>query len=369
MALATRCPYCQTTFRVVHDQLKLFNGIVRCGNCRQIFNGVEQLLPDEAMAPASSRETAPPAPRISGIAQPTPSAEPDDDLKLILSTPDEESEPALALLEQTPDPVFSDDIYPDPVPDSSTSGFDALPELDLKADSRKEPHFVDAVHSPDADSEIVPTELPQAGFSTILEARQAQAYSESGAASFDEVEPVVAAASEPGFVKRARRQQRFGRFWRILMWLGVLVMLPALLLQAVDAFHVRIAASFPALKPMLEQACEFMECPAELYRQIDHLSVEVSELQAPTNNEKAYTLNVVLRNRSRSAQVWPNIELTLNDSNEKPVARRVFGADDYLPNSQNVVSGFGASSEQSVKLVFELEQIKPAGYRVYLFYP
>ena len=44
MALATRCPYCQTTFRVAHDQLKLRAGLVRCGACKEIFNGIEHLL-------------------------------------------------------------------------------------------------------------------------------------------------------------------------------------------------------------------------------------------------------------------------------------------------------------------------------------
>lgn len=48
MALATRCPYCQTAFRVASDQLKLRAGLVRCGTCKEIFNGIENLLhPDE----------------------------------------------------------------------------------------------------------------------------------------------------------------------------------------------------------------------------------------------------------------------------------------------------------------------------------
>ena len=44
MVLATRCPHCRTTFRVVQDQLKLRGGLVRCGACKEIFNGTENLL-------------------------------------------------------------------------------------------------------------------------------------------------------------------------------------------------------------------------------------------------------------------------------------------------------------------------------------
>lgn len=42
-ALATRCPYCHTQFRVTPHQLALRDGMVRCGTCREIFNGEDYL--------------------------------------------------------------------------------------------------------------------------------------------------------------------------------------------------------------------------------------------------------------------------------------------------------------------------------------
>ncbi|QRX80975.1 DUF3426 domain-containing protein [Glaciimonas sp. PAMC28666] len=51
MALATQCPHCLTTFRVANDQLKLRAGLVRCGSCREVFNGIEHLVrPDHPAA-------------------------------------------------------------------------------------------------------------------------------------------------------------------------------------------------------------------------------------------------------------------------------------------------------------------------------
>ena len=44
--LATRCPHCQTRFRVTVAQLELRAGLVRCGACREIFNGRDHLLGD-----------------------------------------------------------------------------------------------------------------------------------------------------------------------------------------------------------------------------------------------------------------------------------------------------------------------------------
>ena len=50
--LATRCPHCQTRFRVTTQQLLLRDGLVRCGACREIFNA------------NSSEPTLPPTPHI-----------------------------------------------------------------------------------------------------------------------------------------------------------------------------------------------------------------------------------------------------------------------------------------------------------------
>lgn len=52
MALTTRCPQCGTSFKVVPDQLRVRNGLVRCGACATVFDGRACLLP-EAGVPAS----------------------------------------------------------------------------------------------------------------------------------------------------------------------------------------------------------------------------------------------------------------------------------------------------------------------------
>lgn len=61
MALATQCPHCYTSFRVANDQLKLYGGMVRCGACKQTFNGIEHLIP-----PGSSPKP-PPVPEPSPL--------------------------------------------------------------------------------------------------------------------------------------------------------------------------------------------------------------------------------------------------------------------------------------------------------------
>ena len=60
MALATKCPHCNTIFRVAADQLKLRGGIVRCGTCKEVFDGNAALVdPSAALLPSANPVPAP----------------------------------------------------------------------------------------------------------------------------------------------------------------------------------------------------------------------------------------------------------------------------------------------------------------------
>ena len=45
MSQITRCPSCSTSFKVVADQLRISEGWVRCGQCKEVFDAVAHLLP------------------------------------------------------------------------------------------------------------------------------------------------------------------------------------------------------------------------------------------------------------------------------------------------------------------------------------
>ncbi|WP_369988281.1 DUF3426 domain-containing protein [Pseudomonas xanthosomatis] len=72
-SFVTQCPHCQTSFRVTHHQLSVARGVVRCGNCLQVFNAAKQLLEQNraanAQAPAPEPAAAP-APVAAPVEQP-----------------------------------------------------------------------------------------------------------------------------------------------------------------------------------------------------------------------------------------------------------------------------------------------------------
>ena len=186
-------------------------------------------------------------------------------------------------------------------------------------------------------------------------------------AGVDESESAALDHEELGFVKRANRSERYGRAANITLAVGTPLLLVALLLQGATTFRNTLAADYPSLKPALATACAVLGCKIELPAQLDMLSIEQGELQTVADN--TFSFSTVLRNQARTAQAWPHIELILNDSADKPVLRRVFAPREYLASQADVDKGFNPRSEQTVKLYFELSQLKASGYHIAIFYP
>jgi len=172
---------------------------------------------------------------------------------------------------------------------------------------------------------------------------------------------------EPEFVRRGRQKEQSGKRRMILMGAGSALLVVALAAQAVTTFRDVLAARYPATRPALATACSLLGCRIQLPAQIDNLAIETGELQ--TLGPNTYMLSTLLRNQGSLVQAWPSIELALTDVNDKPVLRRVFGPAEYLPQGVSAAAGFGARAEQPVKLYFKLDQLKPSGYRIAVFYP
>lgn len=282
------------------------------------------------------------------------------------------------VLEETPESALPSDDASGKVPESTA------PEasIDTPTETREDPLLrmtlmdfahergepgKDAAAPPDAD-EDVPDDVERAidDLNNRPWRREADDTTTADADALDRADEEEYV--EPAFVRQGRRKERIGRIVRVFMVTASVVLLLALAAQSAYLFRDRIAAWFPQTKPILAEACAYLGCQVGLPAQIDDVSIESSELQALSAQTNTFSLTVLLRNHGATEQAWPHIELTLNDNNEVPIARRVFTPREYL-STDNPTSGFAARSEQPVKLFFELSQLKASGYRVYLFYP
>jgi predicted Zn finger-like uncharacterized protein len=154
------------------------------------------------------------------------------------------------------------------------------------------------------------------------------------------------------------------------IWLGLIAALTLVLFaQTAYFFRVEIAARLPGLKPALIVYCELLLCSIPLPQEADQMSIESSDLEAHPVRVGVVTLNVILRNRASYAQAYPHLELTLTDTQEQTLARRTFSATEYLNFREEEINGLAANRESSIKLYLDTNNLKVAGYRLFLFYP
>jgi len=142
-----------------------------------------------------------------------------------------------------------------------------------------------------------------------------------------------------------------------------------LLAQAAYFFRIELAARLPDLKPALVGYCKLLRCNVPLPQNTDLMSIESSDLEADPEHANQINLNALLRNRAPYPQAFPSLELTLNDAQDKPLARRAFKPKDYLPPQESEAAGLLPNHELGIKLHLDTADLRPMGYRLALFYP
>lgn len=149
-------------------------------------------------------------------------------------------------------------------------------------------------------------------------------------------------------------------------WPYVLVALPLLFIllgQLIFHFRTELLLREPAFAPIFQSLAVNVPFP----RNSELVTIEASDLQSD-NARGLLLLQATLRNRASYDQAWPALELSLTDTQDAVIARRVLSVDDYrTPDNKSPV--FPAQAEQRLHLTIDAKEIGAAGYRLYLFYP
>ena len=155
-------------------------------------------------------------------------------------------------------------------------------------------------------------------------------------------------------------------------WIGIsltLLLSLGLLAQAAYYYRVELGSQLPGLKPLLAQYCTLLDCTVSLPQKADLIAIDSSELESDPDQSSLITLHVLVHNRAPYAQAHPSLELTLTDIQDHAIARRVFAPADYLKTGEDAKSGVPANRDLDIKLRMDTADLKPSGYRLFLFYP
>lgn len=329
MSLITRCPACQTLFKVVPDQLRISEGWVRCGQCEDIFDASQHLV--QSLASLS----------VATVAQDAPAFQVD--------------EPAL------------EDLVITSAPEAEMSTGGAMPGGEL--------HSVEA--SAVLVSEEQPLSLPQPHVETP-EPQESPEPPESRL--LDQVTPSSFEASQdPEFESRAdsrdisfMREARAPSKNQSLLMRATWSLLSAALLLGVAGQIVlherdRIAALRPDLRPWLQAICDRMNCSLLPWRKIESIVIESSAFTRVQGD--SYRLSLTLKNVEAVPVALPALELTLTDTLDQPVIRRVLILSEIDGEPESIAAG----SERPVSLTMSVNPPggadRFAGYRILAFYP
>ncbi|HZW25856.1 MAG TPA: DUF3426 domain-containing protein [Gallionella sp.] len=329
----TLCPHCNTRFRIAGEQLEAHQGMVRCGHCMQAFDARPGFIPD----------------------QPDPQLElPMADQVAPASAPTAVSVPAVQ-------PVSPTEAAP--VAELAAKSEAAQPAAEATKEEVSEPPVDEArIEAP-----VVTAEATHDGsLDFIPPAANDDAQSDEAQAESRLIQPVPLAGIVVDEEEEALPAPRKRR-WPWIAASSLLALM--LLLQAMYFFRVELAARLPGLKPMLVGYCKALDCTVPLPRNPDLMSIESSGLEADPEHENQITLVALLRNRAAHVQAFPVLELSLNDTEDKVLARRLFKPADYLPATENEAVGLRPNRELNIRLRLDTTDLRPTGYRLALFYP
>jgi predicted Zn finger-like uncharacterized protein len=265
--LFTRCPECDTTFRVTDDTLKKASGQVRCGRCASVFNAYAELHDPAAKSFEPAPQPLPPAP-----AEPVPAPPPES-----------------AAVAAPPESVVAAPPPAEPAPAAAEASAASSTPTDVNAISATE---VDRVLT--ADVGLLAPQTPYAW------------------ARSDEPTP-----------RRAR-----SRWWSVAAALALLALGAQAVhhfrfdLAAHATFGPWLSGTYAALGAEIEPRWDVRQ-----YEILDW----VATAEPNARGLGSLKITARIQNRGPARQPYPAVQLRLKDRWEAAVGSRMFAPAEYLP--------------------------------------
>lgn len=269
--------------------------------------------------------------------------------------------------ETTPE-VGVDTAYPSPVTDCAQpdSQPDQDPWLDESRDVRDEvqvdlPRDNGQAALSDAQTDLLNLATSPADSMATLEHVAVDFH---GQISQDGVHELPAVSFMRGMPKSSVWHQPLVR--ATLGLTGFLLMI-GLAVQIVVHERDRLVAMQPQSRPMLDALCATLKCGLSPLRQIESIVIDnasFSKIQGDT-----YRLGLSVKNTAAIELAMPSLELTLTDSQDQTVLRRVLMPAEFDAASDVIATGGEWSGTVALNVRGAVGAERISGYRVLAFYP
>ena len=336
--LFTRCPDCDTTFRVTDDALKKANGQVRCGRCASVFNAYAERReePGEPIADAPPQGTAaytlPAGLEAAAAARPVyAAATQQSEATESLPTPAAPTPPARAELatRDPPFPIAAPAAREEPRearPESQTDPLDGLSVASVVAQLEQGAADEDADESTLLDLDAAPdTAMPAAQVEAVLE-----------------TEPIGDWRHVP------KEPARRSSLWSVGVAMGV----AALALQLVNHYRAELVKQ-PSVGSLVQSAYAALGVvvlPHWDVRQYQILDW-VATAEPSSGGIGSLRITARIQNLGPEYQPYPDVNLRLKDRWDAAVGGRVFAPAEYLAAAPRNLMAPGETARAQLELV------------------
>jgi len=354
----TKCPKCDTTFRVSPAQLQVAKGAVRCGACLHVFRAsdhfqvskkpepviqddrTEDMFGDQAQ-PLTQAAPVPPKPVATikpasvntnddfGTRQPINQNNDNDDDDFLI---DDDN----GLIDD--DNGFDDDALIDDDFGRKRPIINDLNEvfLSLNTQDIRDPFFtesdklIDKVESEDKsdDESWAESLLNDSEAAEVAEEKKVLKPAPTGPNfSYIEVDPL-----DLSLPKKASRRQ----FW--LLASASMLLIVGLFAQ-MAYFNFDQWARMDQYRPYYAMACEQLNCRLPSSYDVSQIRTTASpQVSSHPKYKDALSVDVLFMNHATYEQAFPKLELTFTDKNEKVMAHRLFLPREYLAGEASGLS-------------------------------
>lgn len=378
-SLLTRCPHCDTRFRVTDEQLAVAKGKVRCGSCMDIFDAREHQISSVSETPARTDQPQTDSQDESDlIFQDNPEEDAaegpyagnrlnfsDDELsdsfrsfdetRTANSDDDDDSQIdeswAEAMLEdeflnesslsaRPEDRAIESKSTPRDTGKSDTSEpTSSAPEPKAPMATRQEPTWSEfdeqdePADSPTLQPRTSDHETEPQPLTAMISADADPATPAGPARVHRATTPYDELSREPVAVGRPRGS---ARGW---LWSLVVLALIAGLVSQLAWFQFDRLSAIPELRPWYERACDLAGCELTPLTALDRIQSRQLVVRTDPENRNALLVDAVIINQADFEQPFPAIALTFSNLNGDVVAQSVFAPVDYLASdSHNLLS-------------------------------
>ena len=321
MSLATRCPHCKTIFHVSEEQLRLRAGTVRCGVCRKLFNGIDNLtgripagsISGDRTSTDDTEGTLPPTVQSASVPSTEALKESFDKQLQSLSL---DLDTGTALTEQAPSHGA----------DNAATKYPAQPPIDEKQSSSPS----------DAITPSVPSGIPK------IHPENDVANGMNGTSSADDLFDTI---------HRKKRKSRIaGIFWLA----GSFALAIVLCGQLVYHYSTNIVAWWPPAKGLVGSACELLSCPSGNATVPDtSWHIEYGDPVPVENAAGQFTQSISMFHDSDSPQPWPTLVVEITDQDKQILSRKVIKPGEYLAEEQRTLATWPAGEKNHIRLFIE----------------